>query len=306
VRVRVLALPNEATDNVDGLDVEIIRGNVLDIPCVERAVQNVDVVFHAAAIYKDWAPNPTLMYDVNLSGTFNVLEASRRAGVGRVVYTASIVAIGRPEAGALADENTPFNGWDIDFPYVRSKYHSRVIAEDFARWGLDVRVVCPGIVLGPGDIAPTPSGKLIVNTLRLGTAFYTEGGGSYVDVRDAAKVHVLAAERGKAGERYLATMHNLSNRAFIGAVFAAAGAQPKMIKIPLPLVMTLARALDQRALRRGTEPLLASAMVEYSEKPLYFTNRKVVAELGATFRSLDETLQDAIAYFRERGLIRAV
>lgn len=304
VRVRVLALPNEATDNIDGLDVEIVRGDVLDIPCVERAVQNVDVVFHAAAIYKDWAPDPTKMYDVNMSGTFNVLEASRRAGVSRVVYTASIVALGRPEPGALADEETPFEGWNIDFHYARSKYHSRVLAEDFGRWGFDVRVVCPGVVLGPRDIVPTPSGKLIINTLRLGTGFYTEGGGSYVDVRDAAKVHVLAAQKGKTGQRYIATMHNLSNRAFIGAVFSAAGMTPKMVKIPFRLVAGLSRAMDRRALRQGTEPLIASVMVAYSQKPLHFTNRKAVSELGATFRPLEETLNDAIEYFRARGLLR--
>jgi dihydroflavonol-4-reductase len=166
VAVRVFALPNEPTENLGGLDVEVVRGNVLDIPSVKRAVDGVDAVFHAAAVYKDFMPDPTPMYDANLRGTFNVLEASRRAGVAKVVYTASIVSLGRPRPGDLGDENTPYDGWGIDFAYGRSKYHSRILAEDFANWGFDVRVVCPGVVLGPRDIAPTPSGKIIVNAAR--------------------------------------------------------------------------------------------------------------------------------------------
>lgn len=302
--VRVFALPAESIENLAGLDVEVVRGNVLDIPTVRRAVDGVDTIFHAAAVYKDFMPDPTPMYDANLRGTFNVLEAARRAGVAKIVYTASIVSLGRPPVGAVGDEDTPYDGWSIDFAYGRSKYHSRVIAEDFANWGLDVRVVCPGIVLGPRDIAPTPSGKLIVNAARTKIAFYTDGGAAYVDVRDAASVHVLAAEKGRPGRRYLATAFNLSNREFVERVFVALGRKPRLTKMPFVVARSAIRALEQRAVKLGTEPPIAAPMFEYSEKPCYFSNERTRTELGAAFRGIDETLRDSVEYFRSRGAIQ--
>lgn len=303
VAVRVLSLPNEPTENLDGLDVEIHRGNVLHIPTVTRAVEGVDTVFHAAAVYKDFMPDPTPMYDANLRGTFNVLEASRRAGVSKVVYTASIVSLGRPTPGELGDETTPYDGWSIDFAYGRSKYHSRILAEDFANWGLDVRVVCPGVVLGPRDIAPTPSGKIIVNAAKTKIAFYTDGGASYVDVRDAAAVHALVAEKGKRGERYIATEHNLSNRDLVEYVFRALGKKPRLTKVPYAVARGAVRALEQRAIRLGVDPPIASPMFEYTERPCYYSNAKARTELGATFRPFEDTLRDAVDYFRTRRLV---
>ncbi len=301
-RVRVLALPSESTDNLAGVDAEIVRGNVLDRGVAESAVAGMDAVFHAAAIYKAWMPDPTPMYDVNLSGTFNVLEAARRAGT-RVVYTASIVALGRPHPGGIGDERTPYEAWDIDFSYSRAKYHSKKLAQDFARWDLDVRIVCPGIVFGPGDIGPTPSGKLIINSLKGGPPVYMDGGASYVDVRDAARVHVLAADQGRAGEAYLATAHNLSNLELLRAIDRAAGRKRRYAKLPVALARAAVTAMNRVASRTGKEPLLSSSFFEYSLKPSYYDNQKTVRELGATFRPVDETIRDAIAYFRERGLV---
>jgi dihydroflavonol-4-reductase len=304
VDVRVLALPNESSDNVDGLDIEIVHGNVLNMDDCKKAVKGVDTVFHAAAIYKAYMPDPTAMYDVNLSGTFNMLEAARRAkGVEKTIYTASIVSLGRPKQGELGNESTQYEAWNIDFSYSRAKYHSRVIAEDFAKWGQDVRVVCPGVVLGPRDITPTPSGQLILNMLsKQGPPVYVDGGANYVDVRDAALVHVLAAENGAAGERYLATAHNLSNAALLNAIQRATGGNRKYRKIPAGVARFLIRGMEKAAKRKGEEPPLAPNFFEYSLLPSYFSNRKSVTELGATFRPLSETLRDAIGYFQERGL----
>lgn len=303
-QVRVLALPNEPLDNLAGLDVEVVYGNVLDPESARRSVEGRSVVFHAAAIYKAWMPNPQPMYEVNLRGTFNLLEAARRAGVAKTVYTASIVALGRPPPGELGDENTRYDAWELDFHYSRSKLFSRLLAEDFARWGLDVRIVCPGIVLGPGDIAPTPSGSLIVNVLKGGPPFYVDGGASYVDVRDAARVHVLAADRGRAGETYLATAHNLTNLEFLMAVSRAANVKRSYRKVPTAFARTGIAAMELHAKRTGKEPLLTRNFFEYSLVPSFYTNRKSVEELGASYRPIDETLRDAIEYFRGRGLVR--
>jgi dihydroflavonol-4-reductase len=305
VEVRIFAVPGESRENVQDLDVEIVEGDVRARADVERAVEGVDTVFHSAAVYQDFAPDPTLMYDVNLRGTFNVLEAARRADVEKVVYTASIASIGRPPEGRTADESTPYEAWDIDFAYSRSKLFSREIAEYFADWGLDVRVVCPGIVLGPGDLRPTPSGLIIVNTFQPGPAVYFDGGANYVDVRDAARAHVLAARHGAAGERYLATGANLSNAELVDLIQRESGQHKPTVKLPLPVAHGIAKAMDVRARRTGEPPLLARDFFLYSLKPCFYRNDKARRELGATFRPIDETIRDAIAYFRERGLIEA-
>ncbi len=302
--VRVLALPNEPTDNLRGLDVELLRGDILSREACERAVAGRDTVFHAAAIYKAWAPDPTDMYRVNMSGTFNMLEAARRAGVARVVYTASIVALGRPPLGGLADEDTAYEAWDLDFAYSRAKFHSRELAEDFSRWDLDLRVVCPGVVLGPGDISPTPSGKLIINTLSGSPPVYMDGGASYVDVRDAAEVHVRAAESGRAGRRYVTTAHNLSALELMQSIDDAAGRSRRYFKIPVGVARGLVKAMEAQARRANTEPLLSRNFFEYSTRPCFFSGKRSEQELGAVYRPLRETLRDAIAYFRERGLLR--
>jgi dihydroflavonol-4-reductase len=302
VSVRILALPNEPTKNVDGLDVEIVHGNVMVPGDCENAVAGMDTVFHAAAIYKSWMPDPTAMYEVNSMGTFHMLEACRREGVERVIYTASIVALGRPPHGSLADEKTRYEVWDVDFPYSRAKYHSRRIADAFAMWGLDVRVVCPGIVFGPRDIGPTPSGKIVLETMKgEGPPIYVDGGATYVDVRDAAEVHALAAEMGKAGETYVATAHNLDNISLLRAVNRVIGKERRYYRVPVPVARTMIQLFEAQAKKTGDEPPLARVMFEYSLKPSFYSNEKSVRELGAKYRPIDDTIRDAIAWFRENG-----
>jgi len=303
VSVRVLALPHEPTENIEGLEVEVVRGDVLNVEDCRASVDGVDTLFHAAAIYKAWMPEPRPMYDVNIRGTFNMLEAARQAGVERVIYTASIVSIGRADTGAEADEDTPYDGWDLDFPYSRTKYLSRELAEDFARWGLDVRVVCPAVVFGPGDLGPTPSGQLIVNTLGDSPPVYLDGGTSYVDVRDAAEVHVLAAERGQAGERYLASAVGLTSKEFLETVCRVGGRKRRFFKIPIALARAFVGRLEAQATRTGEDPMLSRNFMEYSLKPGYFSGAKAERELGAVYRPFQETVADAIEYFRGRGLI---
>lgn len=306
VAVRVLALPNEPRSNIEGLDVEVMHGNVLSVDDAKRAVEGCDTVFHAAAIYKDYMANPSPMYEVALRGTHNVLEAARRANVEKVVYTASIVALGRKDPKSpLASETTPYDSWDINFHYSRSKHLSLMTALDFAAWGLDVRIVCPGVIFGPGDVAPTPSGELIINTVlgKFGNV-YTDGGSSYVDVRDAAHVHVLVAEKGKKGEIYVASAHNLDNPQFIGAIGRVMGTPKKnLVKVPSAVMRTLLGVGNAVALRRGEAPLATREFFDFSVVPSFFDNSKSVRELGATYRPIEDTIRDAILDFQKRGKI---
>lgn len=306
VMVRVLAVPNEPMDNLEGVrGIEVIRGNVLSPDDCMKAVHGADTVFHCAAIYKDYMADPSPMYQVNLRGTFNVLEAARRAGVEKVVYTASVVALGRPEPGRLADENTPYDAWDLNFHYSRSKHLSMLTALDFANWGLDVRIVCPAVVFGPGDIAPTPSGRLIISVCNGKANVLTSGGMCYVDVRDAAHVHVLAAEKGKRGHVYVASSENLEHEAFVAKVANVHGKPlPKPKRVPGLLAQAAVAGLSFAAVRTGKEPEITREYLAYAMKPSYFTNAKACVELGATFRPIEETIADAIKYFQERGLIQ--
>ncbi len=304
--VRVLALPDEPLDNLEGLDVDVVRGDVTDPEAALSATAGIGTLYHCAAIYKDYMPDPTPMYTVNLRGTFNMLEAARRNDVTTTVYTSSITALGRSGADGRSDESTPFEAWDVDFPYPRTKYLSQMLAEDFARWGQDVRIVCPGVLFGPRDIGPTPSGKLIINLLGdAAPPVVGEGGSSYVDVRDVARVHVLAAAKGQPGAVYAATAHNLGNREFIRAVLSAGGRDPgkRLVKVPGRVLSRLAKTMETIAIRKGEEPDMTAVMLDYSRSPLYIDNSRSIDELGADYRPIDETIRDAIADFRQRGLI---
>jgi dihydroflavonol-4-reductase len=303
VKVRALARQGEPLDNLRGLDVEVVRGDVRDASRMKDATKKVDTVFHAAAIYEAYTRDPGRMYDVNLQGTFHVLEAARRNEVKTVVYTASIAALGRPEPGQLADESHDYEAWDLDFAYSRSKYFSKRIAEDFAAWGLDVRIVCPGIVLGPGDRSPTPSGRLILSLAAGKAPGYTDGGASYVDVRDAALGHLLAAEKGKPGGTWIVTGHNLSNRDFLDVVCRACGLRRRSVKIPATLARAYVRARELHAHKRDLVPDLASAFFEYGLRECYYDNAKATRELGMRFRAIDDTVRDAVDWFRAEKML---
>ncbi len=304
IEVRVLALPGERDENLEGERVERIDGDIRDPEACARAVDGCDAVFHAAALYEAWAPDPTRMYEINVRGTFHVLEAARRARAERIVVTASIASLGRPPEGAIADERSPFESWDIDFPYARSKYLGRELAEAFAAWGLDVRIVCPGIVIGPNDTRPTPSGALILTSQRMpGPPIAFAGGASYVDVRDAAEAHVLAALSGKPGERYVVAGAPLSNLEFVEAIERATGRLRKARVLPVPLARALVRGFEAKSRLTKRPPELSRAFFEFGLRPSYFSSAKAERELGVAFRPIDESIRDAIAFFRSRAML---
>jgi dihydroflavonol-4-reductase len=305
-RVRVLAVKGEPLDNLHGLDVEVQTGNVLSVNDTQKAAAGCDTVFHVAAIYKDYMPNPLPMYQVAQQGTFNVLEAARRAGAEKVVATASIVALGRPPRGTVGNEDTPYDAWDVNFHYSRSKHIALLTARSFAAWGLDVRIVCPGVIFGPGDVAPTPSGKLIINLVKNKSApVYVAGGISYVDVRDAARVHLLAAERGKAGEVYIASAHNLDNLQLAKTMARVLGVRANLVKLPTRLVQGGLALWAKQRLATGQEPEMTLPFFNYSVQPGFYDNGKSVRELGASYRPIEDTIRDAVSYFRARGMLPA-
>lgn len=303
--VRALLRPGEDPRNLAGLDparVEQVEGDILDLPRMRALTRGCSAVYHLAALYRTWVPDPRQIYDVNVTGSSNVLAAALAAGVPKVVYTSSIAAVGVAAEG-LSDEATPFNLWPQSFDYVRSKYLGQQVARSFADL-LDLTIVNPGMPLGPGDVGPTPTGKTLIDALSGRIQLCFEGGLNIVDVEDVARAHLLAERRGRRGESYLLTGHNLTIYDLIAELRAVLGMRHAMFAVPVPLARAAGAALERVADRvTQREPLLTAGSVAYASQRLHFDNRKAREELGFTVRPLAETLRRAAEWFAAHGYL---
>jgi len=297
--VRALLAPNEPDDNLVGLDLEVVRGDILDNAAVDRAIAGCDVVYHLAAIYKLWLPDESLIYQVNVEGTKNVLFSARRAGVRRLVHTSSIAAIGVPPPGELADENFTFNHWHGGNAYIRSKYLSDLDAQRMAREGLPVVIVCPAFPFGERDRGPTPTGRFIAEALAGRVPGYTAGGFCAVDVDDVAACHVLAEAKGQVGHRYIAGGHNVTYKEFYAEVTRVAGLPPIRRRLPSAAVLAMAWLMEQRARRRGPPPRITVKAARYALSTVWYDASKARRELGMPTTPLDQTIAKAVRWFRE-------
>jgi dihydroflavonol-4-reductase len=307
LEVRAMIRPGEPLDNLAGIDCERIQGDLLDMDAIGRAVGGVDTVFHLAAIYSIWMKDWSRIYEVNIQGSRNVLWTCLKSGVERVVYTSSIAAIGIAPGKTLSNEDTVFNQHTLGNHYVLTKYLSQQEALGFARNGLDVVVVNPGFPFGPGDIAPTPTGAIILAILKGLNRFSFEGGINIVDVRDVAKGHVLAAKNGRTGNLYILGNMNVTMGEFMAMVFKAAGiSQPFIPKIPLPLLKVAAAGLSWVSDNITQKPPLSTpAEVDYAKQYLFFDNSKAKKELGLIFSPVEKSLNDSIEWFRAKCYAKA-
>ncbi len=201
--VRVLARAGGDRRALEGVRVEIVDGDLLDAASLRRAVAGVPTVYHVAADYRLWAPDPSVLYRANVDGTRAVLEAAAQAGVRRVVHTSSVGALGIPKDGSPGTEETPVSLADMVGDYKRSKFLAEQVALEYARRGQPVVIVNPSAPIGPWDIKPTPTGQMVVDFMRGRMIATVDTGLNVVHVRDVARGHLLAAERGKPGERYI-------------------------------------------------------------------------------------------------------
>jgi dihydroflavonol-4-reductase len=266
---------------------------------LDAAFQNQDAVIHMAAIYslwmKDWQP----LYDVNVQGTANVITACRRAGTRRLVYTSSIAALGVKEGMTPSDEETEFNQHGRAAHYILSKYYAERKVRAAQRAGDPIVTVYPSMPFGPGDHRPTPTGLLLLRSL--GGAYFAAGPGGFnaVDVRDVARGHALALERGVDGGRYLLSGHYLSMSRFYKLVHAAGGVRRPVMDVPFWVLRVMGKVGDRVA--RFTEPLVDTSAVLYTSQLLTYDCSRAERELGYTRRPIEETLADAIGWFREHG-----
>lgn len=299
--VRCYVEPGASRAALDGLDVEIVEGDVLDRRRLDEALSGVDKLYHLAAIYRLWMPNRRRMYDVNVEGALTVLLAARTAGVERVVYTSSIAAVGLREGKELSDESTEFNLWDDGNDYIRSKWLSERAALALARDGLPVVVVNPAFPFGERDAGPTPTGGLVVEALKGKVPGYLEGGFNAVDVDDVAEGHVLAEEKGRVGERYILGAHNVTHREFYDAVMRAAGRPPLKRKLPKHALLGVAWAMERMAKKTNKPPLVTVKALLYGTQYVWFDCRKAREELGLPETPLAQTIDRAIGWFRANG-----
>ncbi len=303
--VRCLVRPGSSRSNLEGLFVEIVSGDVTDAPSVARAVAGCRVVYHCAADYRLDAPHPAALFAANVGGTENVLRAAADAGAERIVYTSSVGALGLRKDGSPADEETPLDPSTLVGAYKRSKYAAERAAMAAALAGAPVVVVNPSTPVGELDVKPTPTGRMIVDFCNRRMPAYVDTGLNVVDVRDVAEGHVLAAERGRVGERYILGNRNMTLREILEALSKITGVAVPRLRLPhwIPLVAATA----ERGLSRlqGRPPAISLDGVRMSRHRMFFDSGKARRELGLASGPVESALARAVAWFRDHGLIGA-
>lgn len=286
-------------------DVELFEGDLRDPDAVERCARGCQVIFHTAADYRLWVPDPWNMYDVNVGGTRNILKAAREAKVNRVVHTSSVGALGLPKDGSPGTEETPVCLEDLVGPYKRSKYLSEQEALAAAREGLDVVVVNPSTPVGPKDRKPTPTGRTILDFLNRRMPAYVDTGLNLVHVRDVVEGHLLALERGRTGEKYILGNQNLTLKEIFQMLAGVSGLEAPSIRLPRWPVLILAHlegALSRWVTRK--EPRIPLDGVKMAAKKMFFDPAKAILELGLPQRSIRQALAEAVRWFTEHGYVR--
>jgi dihydroflavonol-4-reductase len=304
--VRALVEPGlkgDKTRNLDGLRVDRVAVDVTNLKEMRKALSGCDSLFHLAAIYKTWTPNPEPLYRVNLEGTVVALLAAKAANVKRLVYTSSIAAVGLKERGA-ADETNPFNIFEVANPYILSKWQSERIALRFAEDGLPVVIVNPAFPFGPGDVAPTPTGNIILSLLREMVPAVGPGGFCAVDVDDVASGHLLAEEKGRVGERYILGNENVTFKELFSLVGRVSGCKVPRVSAPGWLGSSIALGMELWADHVShKEPPATYKSLRYAQRNAFFSNAKAKRELGFPTRPLEETVRRAVEWFRAEKMV---
>ena len=305
--VVALVEPGGDRANLEGLDVEVLSGDLRDPLAVEGAVAGCDTVFHVAALYRFWAPDPAAFYDINVTGTRHVLDAARRHGCGRVVYTSTVGTLGLHGAtvGAPVDERSFAHVDHLFGHYKQSKYVAEHEVLRAAAEGLPVVLVQPTTPVGPRDRGPTPTGRTVLEFLDGRIPGYVDTTLNIVDVEDVAEGHLLAAERGTVGRSYILGGTNLVLRDVLGTLAAVTGLPAPTRRFPSALALLAGHVSDLvegRLLRR--EPSVPLEGARMSTTHMSFDDRRARTELGYTSRPADVALERAARWFVESGAVR--
>lgn len=303
VEVRAMVLPGEDQRNLRGVEVETVQGDVMDPESLDKALVGCDTLFHLAAVYSIHAPRK-LFFDVNVQGSRNMLWAAKKADLEKIVYTASIAALGLREGKLGADEETPFNQFQRCNDYVLTKYLSQQEALAFAKEeGMPIVVVNPCFPYGEGDVGPTPTGKIILDVANRVLFMAYEGGYNIIDVKDVAMGHLLAAKKGRIGEKYILGNMNVTLKELFEMVTRTAGIKTRIFKMPMALTLIYGYLWEKLADVTGTQPTVTHREAAYSHQYLFYDVSKAQRELGLELTPIETSLERSLEWFEREGYI---
>lgn len=303
-KVRVLARPRSDRRNIEGLPVEIAEGSLDNPQSLAAAVAGCRYLFHVAADYRLWVPDPAAMFRVNVEGTRELMLAALAAGVERIVYTSSVAVLGIVRGG-VADEETPSRARDMIGAYKLSKFEAEAaVRELIEQRGLQAVIVNPSTPIGPGDIKPTPTGRLIVEAARGRMPGFLNTGLNVAHVDDVAVGHLLAARCGTIGRRYILGGENMNLAEILAEVARVTGRRAPALRIPQLAALPFAAGAEAVARLTRREPFATVNGVKMARKRMFFSSARAIEELGYAARPARQAIADAVGWFSAKGYLR--
>lgn len=299
VEVRVLARRDSDFSNLQQFKIDGAYGDLRDKGSLRKALAGCGQLYHVAAHYALWARDPAIFYDVNVTGTKNLMEAARDVGTDRIVYCSTIGAIGLPPGGGLGTEETPVSLEQMAGHYKRSKYLAEQEVLALAKQGLPVVIVNPSAPVGEGDVKPTPTGQMIVDFMKGRMPAYIETGMNIVDVDDVAAGHLLAMQKGRIGERYILGTKNLMLRDIFEILSRLTGVAMPSVKLPRELILPLAYLNLAFSWVTGIPPRIPLEGVKMAKYKMHYDCSKAIRELGIPQTPPDVALEKAVRWFRD-------
>ena len=304
--LRLLVRRASERKHLAGLEAELVEGDLNDAESLKIGVKDCRYVFHVAADYRIWVPEPDAMIATNVHATESLLRIAHAAGVERIVYTSSVAALGLAPRGAPpASENTPVTYEKVVGTYKKSKFLAEQVALKLSDEGIPVVIVNPAAPVGPGDVKPTPTGVMIRDAATGRMPAFVDTGLCVVHVDDCAAGHLLALERGRIGERYILGGENVSLGDVLKLVDEVTGKPARRIRLPIAPLVPAAIVAEQVARVTGSEPRLTRDHLKMARKTMYFSSAKAESELGYSYRPAREAVRDAIAWFAAHGYLTA-
>ncbi len=303
--VRVLVRATSPRRNLEGLDCELVEGDMTDPASMNRALEGARYLFHVAADYRLWAPDPSQIIRANREGTRTVMEAALAQGVERIVYTSSVATLRAGDASASVDETAPlFEGEGIG-AYKESKVVAeRLVERMIAERGLPAVIVNPSTPIGPRDVRPTPTGRILIEAACGRIPAFVDTGLNLVHVDDVAAGHLSAMDKGRIGERYILGGQNASLREMLGAIADLCGRKPPTVNLPVAPLYPLAYAAEAIGRITGKEPFVTVDALKMASHHMFFTSAKAARELDYSARPYGEALKDALDWFRAAGMLK--
>ena len=301
--VRVLTRKGADLQNLAGLPVKQVHGDLRDRDSLRQALRGCRQLYHVAAHYALWAKDPSIFYDINVTGTRNILETAREVGVERSVYCSTIGAIGLPPGGGLGTEETPVSLEQMAGHYKRSKYLAEQEVQKLAQEGLPVVIVNPSAPVGAADVKPTPTGQIIVDFMKGRMPAYIETGMNLIDVDDVAQGHLLAMQKGRQGERYILGNKNLLLNEVFQILSRITGVKAPSVKLPRLAILPLAYANQWIANLTGVPPRIPLEGVKMAKYKMHYDCSKAIRELGLPQTPVEVALEKAVRWFREHGYV---